>query len=171
MATTQATSPQKIRSPIEEKLDRFLARRPDPQDLKDTSVAPSLIAKQDELKLWMKKDELSHQLECRPTPEDLIRRGILNEGESPVRLKSQAPLKERLEDFFEHRPAAQELKDRNIMKDSSAAPALIAKQDELKQRMTKTTLEHNLQNRPELDTVIAQGILNRDEDPRTTRSL
>jgi hypothetical protein len=52
--------------------------------LPDSSAAPALQAHQRELEKHMRRDSLEKQIQNRPKPEDLIREGILEEGEDPT---------------------------------------------------------------------------------------
>jgi hypothetical protein len=52
----------------------------------------------------------------------------------------------------------------NILPDSSAAPALQKSQKELEKHMRKDSLEKKLQERPKVDELIREGILEDDED-------
>ena len=55
----------------------------------------------------------------------------------------------------------------NILPASTAAPALQANARELERHMLADNLEHKIQNRPEPEALITQGILTEDEDPRS----
>lgn len=55
----------------------------------------------------------------------------------------------------------------NILPASTAAPALQAHARELERHMLADNLEHKIQNRPEPEALITQGILTEDEDPRS----
>lgn len=55
----------------------------------------------------------------------------------------------------------------NILPASTAAPALQAQARELERHMLADNLEHKIQNRPEPESLITQGILTEDEDPRS----
>lgn len=54
----------------------------------------------------------------------------------------------------------------NILPASTAAPALQAQARELERHMLADNLEHKIQNRPEPEDLISQGILTEDENPR-----
>lgn len=54
----------------------------------------------------------------------------------------------------------------NILPASSTAPALQAHARELERHMLADNLEHKIQNRPEPEDLISQGILTEDENPR-----
>ncbi|KAB8070207.1 hypothetical protein BDV29DRAFT_38117 [Aspergillus leporis] len=72
-------------SPTERRdsLEKHLLNRPDPQDLKerhillDTSVAPSIQAKIQELERQRTSDSLKKHLEHRPERDELVERNIL----------------------------------------------------------------------------------------------
>lgn len=53
-----------------------------------------------------------------------------------------------------------------ILPSTNAAPALQAHAKELERHMLADNLEHKIQNRPNPDDLISQGILTEDEDPR-----
>jgi hypothetical protein len=55
----------------------------------------------------------------------------------------------------------------NILPATSAAPALQAHAQELKRHMLADNLEHKIQNRPQPEELISQGILSEDENPRS----
>lgn len=55
----------------------------------------------------------------------------------------------------------------NILPATSAAPALQAHARELEKHMLADNLEHKIQNRPQPEDLISQGILSEDEDPRS----
>lgn len=55
----------------------------------------------------------------------------------------------------------------HILPASNAAPALQANARSLEKNMLADSLEHKIQNRPEPDDLISQGILDEDEDPRS----
>lgn len=57
------------------------------------------------------------------------------------------------------RPDAKDLKDRNILPDSSAAPGLQEKQRELEKHMRADSLENKLQKRPRPEELVKEGIL------------
>lgn len=52
--------------------------------LPDSSAAPSLQGQQRELEKHMRADSLEKQLQNRPSPEALIKEGILQSNENPV---------------------------------------------------------------------------------------
>jgi hypothetical protein len=53
--------------------------------LSPTSTAPALQANQKALEKHMRADSLEHKLQQRPKPEDLIREGILEADENPLK--------------------------------------------------------------------------------------
>jgi len=65
-----------------------------------------------------------------------------------------------------HRPDRDTLVERNILPDSSAAPALQGHQRELERHMRADSLEKGLQSRPDPETLVKKGILEEDEIPR-----
>lgn len=60
---------------------------------------------------------------------------------------------------LEKRPDKESLVERNILPDSTAAPALQEKQKELEKHMRADSLEKGLQNRPSPDELVKEGIL------------
>lgn len=54
----------------------------------------------------------------------------------------------------------------NILPARTAAPALQAHAHELERNMLADNLEHKIQNRPQPEKLISQGILMQEEDPR-----
>jgi len=55
----------------------------------------------------------------------------------------------------------------NILPSVNAAPALQAQARELEKHMRADSLEQKIQNRPQPEMLIAQGILDESEDPRS----
>jgi hypothetical protein len=53
--------------------------------LPDSTAAPALQQHQRELDLHMRADNIEKGLKSRPSPEELVRQGILQEGEAPVK--------------------------------------------------------------------------------------
>jgi len=70
-----------------EKLQKLLGERPERQELvdknilKNSNVAPGLQAKHAELERSKLEDLLGSKLQTRPSPEELIKEGILQQGE------------------------------------------------------------------------------------------
>ena len=58
-----------------------------------------------------------------------------------------------------NRPEKDELVQKNILPDSTAAPALQEKQKELSKHMRANSLEKSLQNRPKPEDLVKEGIL------------
>jgi len=52
--------------------------------LKDGSVAPALQAARDKLQRSQLEDKLENDLQSRPSPDELIKRGILGKDEIPT---------------------------------------------------------------------------------------
>jgi hypothetical protein len=63
------------------------------------------------------------------------------------------------------RPARDDLVQRNILPESTAAPALQGHQRELDLHMRADSLEKGLKARPDPGELVKQGILNEDENP------
>ncbi|CCG81047.1 RPEL repeat protein [Taphrina deformans PYCC 5710] len=118
-------------SPAEEKkLEDALASRPTQKELqeknilKNTKVAPSLQAKEEELKQQQLKDSLDTKLAMRPTPDELTQKNILKEEptsnmeggiQSGVQALEKSQLEATLEANLEHRPAPEELIKEGIL--------------------------------------------------------
>lgn len=70
-------------------LEKKLGNRPEKGELqeknilKDDHVAPSLVAKAEELKRAQLEDNLEHKLQQRPKPDELVQKGILQGDEAP----------------------------------------------------------------------------------------
>jgi len=89
-----------------------------------------------------------------PTPE------IGRPDETPI-----SKVKLDLERSLKERPDKKELVDRNILKDSIAAPALQAAQDRLQRAQLEDKLGQALQTRPKPEELVNEGILREDEIP------
>ncbi|KAG8698681.1 hypothetical protein FRC12_000800 [Ceratobasidium sp. 428] len=76
---------------------------------------------------------------------------------------TSAEAKLKLEKSLKERPEKKDLVDRNILKDSTAAPALQAAQERLQRAQLENKLEHALQSRPKPEELVNQGILNENE--------
>ncbi|KAG9094789.1 hypothetical protein FS749_011837 [Ceratobasidium sp. UAMH 11750] len=76
-----------------------------------------------------------------------------------------AEAKLKLEKSLKERPDKKELVDRNILKGSTAAPALQATQERLQRAQLQDKLDHALQSRPKPEELVNEGILNKDEVP------
>ena len=81
---------------------------------------------------------------CRPNKAELERQRITDN----------------LRKGLEKRPEKEELVEKNILPDSTAAPALQEKQKELEKHMRADSLEKGLQNRPRPEELVKEGILN-----------
>ncbi|KAK5275209.1 hypothetical protein LTR40_013433, partial [Exophiala xenobiotica] len=66
---------------------------------------------------------------------------------------------------LEKRPDREELIERNILPESTAAPALLATQRSLEKHMRADSLEQKIQQRPKPDQLVKEGILEADENP------
>ncbi|KAK3702416.1 hypothetical protein LTR37_014882 [Vermiconidia calcicola] len=62
------------------------------------------------------------------------------------------------EESKEHRPEEQDLKNRHILLDTTAAPALQAKQAELERQRITDNLKKGLNSRPEKDELVQKNI-------------
>ncbi|MCJ1365069.1 hypothetical protein MMC16_004188 [Acarospora aff. strigata] len=64
-----------------------------------------------------------------------------------------------LEKHLQHRPDPQDLKDRHILLDTNAAPALQSATQELERQRTSDSLRKQLEKRPEREELIERNIL------------
>ncbi|KAF2110019.1 hypothetical protein BDV96DRAFT_501670 [Lophiotrema nucula] len=64
-----------------------------------------------------------------------------------------------LEKHLQHRPEAQDLKNRHILLDTSTAPALQAKALELERQRATDNLKKGLAQRPDRDALVERNIL------------
>ncbi|KAF2814645.1 uncharacterized protein BDZ99DRAFT_485288 [Mytilinidion resinicola] len=64
-----------------------------------------------------------------------------------------------LEKHLQHRPEAQDLKNRHILLDTTAAPALQSKALELERQRATDNLKKGLSQRPERDELVERNIL------------
>ncbi|KAF2202591.1 hypothetical protein GQ43DRAFT_305485 [Delitschia confertaspora ATCC 74209] len=76
---------------------------------------------------------------------------------SPVREGAQR--RNSLEKHLQHRPDPQDLKNRHILLDTTAAPALQSKALELERQRATDNLKKGLQQRPDRETLIERNIL------------
>lgn len=63
----------------------FAANSPAGNILPDTTAAPAIQAQQKELDKHMRMDSLEQKLQNRPKPEELIKGGILEADENPLK--------------------------------------------------------------------------------------
>lgn len=73
---------------------------------------------------------------------------------TPLSPTSSRERRDSLEKRLQNRPDEQDLKDRHILLDTSAAPALQAKQAELERQRVSDNLKKGLEKRPEKDVRI-----------------
>ncbi|KAJ8663192.1 hypothetical protein O0I10_001369 [Lichtheimia ornata] len=66
---------------------------------------------------------------------------------------------QRLDNFLTQRPDAQELVDKNILKDPKVAPALQQQRDELSKARIQDTLRHKIDHRPTREELVEHHIL------------
>ncbi|KAJ4286670.1 hypothetical protein N0V90_012922 [Kalmusia sp. IMI 367209] len=76
---------------------------------------------------------------------------------SPVRESLER--RNSLEKHLQHRPDAQDLKNRHILLDTTTAPALQAKALELERQRATDNLKKGLQHRPEREELVERNIL------------
>ncbi|KAI9726882.1 MAG: hypothetical protein M1828_000230 [Chrysothrix sp. TS-e1954] len=115
-------------------LEKHLQMRPDPQDLKDrhilldTTAAPALQQKQQELERQRATDNLKKGLATRPERDNLVERNILHAGNQNIAPSLQSPQRElqkhmtqdSLEQALKDRPKKEELVKEGILKDEEA---------------------------------------------------
>lgn len=53
--------------------------------LPESNAAPSLLASQKSLEKHMRADSLEQKIQLRPKPEELIKEGILEADENPIK--------------------------------------------------------------------------------------
>lgn len=68
-----------------------------------------------------------------------------------------------LDKALQQRPEREALIDKNILPDSTAAPALQEKQKELEKHMRADSLDKALQSRPDREKLVEEGILKEGE--------
>jgi len=86
--------------------------------------------------------------------------------ETPISLSRPNPgRKNSLEHHLSHRPERQELVDKNILPDSTAAPGLQAHQKELARHMRADSLNEKIAHRPSPEALLKEGVIH--EDPRS----
>ncbi|SPO06163.1 uncharacterized protein DNG_08852 [Cephalotrichum gorgonifer] len=92
-----------------------------------------------------------------------------NIDETPISPVQQANPERRnsLEHHLQHRPGREDLIEKNILPDTSAAPALQAHQVELKKHMLADTLNEKIAHRPDSKELVEEGVLS--EDPLAAR--
>jgi len=133
--------------------------------LKAENVAPSLAATQQAVKFKILADYLGHKLEKRPSFDHLLSTNIIK---APLYVSSllQNPRQQlqfnqtlvHLETRMYHRPPRDFLVMLNIIK-GEAAPSLQSIQQCLKFRRMKDTLDHKLEQRPNVSYLLSQNIL------------
>ncbi|KAK2767728.1 hypothetical protein FQN54_003886 [Arachnomyces sp. PD_36] len=64
-----------------------------------------------------------------------------------------------LEKHLQHRPAPQDLKERHILLDTSAAPSLQAAQHDLARQKASDSLKKHLEKRPDREMLVERNIL------------
>ncbi|KAI9498921.1 hypothetical protein BDB00DRAFT_797307 [Zychaea mexicana] len=70
-----------------------------------------------------------------------------------------AATENKLDSFLSHRPEAQELVERGIMKDPKVAPALQQHMEELNKAKIQDSLRHKIDHRPTREELVDQKIL------------
>lgn len=80
------------------------------------------------------------------TPPNPIESASKHDSFSPT---ERAQRRDSLEKHLQHRPDPQELKERHILLDTNAAPALQAAQQDLEKQRVTDSLRKGLEHRPE----------------------
>ncbi|KAL2757018.1 hypothetical protein ACRALDRAFT_1062654 [Sodiomyces alcalophilus JCM 7366] len=90
-----------------------------------------------------------------------------NVDEAPISpTDSSAPARRNsIEYHLLHRPAREELIQKNILPESAAAPSLLAQQKDLAKHMRADSLSDKISHRPPPETLLEKGVLH--EDPRS----
>jgi len=88
----------------------------------------------------------------------------VNLDETPIS-PTDAQTRNKLEKSLQGRPDRKDLVDKNILKDTTASPALQGKQAELERARLQDKLDQALQHRPKPEELVQQGILTKDEAP------
>ena len=82
---------------------------------------------------------------------------------TPLNPTTSRERRDSLEKHLASRPAEQDLKDRHILLDTTAAPALQAKQAELERSRVSDSLRKGLEKRPEREELVEKNILPDDQ--------
>ncbi|PWN25448.1 hypothetical protein BDZ90DRAFT_255716 [Jaminaea rosea] len=177
-ATAPVTAPSHGHDEEKARLDALLKNRPEAKELQDKNIlpnsnaAPSLLAKQEELRKAQLEDRLADRIEHRPDRAELERLGILKSGSSSIAPGLQAKqeelrkaqLEDRLERELEKRPERTELEERGILKGGQGvAPGLMAKQEELKRAQLGDRVKEGVEGRPSREELESRGILHKGE--------
>ncbi|KZF24197.1 hypothetical protein L228DRAFT_266554 [Xylona heveae TC161] len=85
--------------------------------------------------------------------DEIIQAGVDESTISPIERRNS------LEKHLQHRPDAQELKERHILLDTSAAPALQSAAHDLERHRAIDNLRKNLERRPDREELIEKNIL------------
>jgi len=169
----ESPAPQPDETPIDptnakHRLERQLSNRPEKQELveknilKNTNVAPALHAKQEDLKRAQIGDKIDNMLQNRVRALSGAETPPLQPDETPIDPTVSAA---KLERKLTQRPDEQELKERNILKNSNVAPALQGIEEGLKRAQLEDKLEHMLLQRPKPGELVSEGILPESEAP------
>jgi len=88
-------------------------------------------------------------------------------GPAPTRKYSvDEATRQSLEKRLSGRPDKKDLVEQNILKDDKGiAPGLVAAREKLVRSQLEDKLDHKLQQRPPVATLVKEGILNADEAP------
>ncbi|KAF8342311.1 uncharacterized protein EI90DRAFT_1329655 [Cantharellus anzutake] len=152
------------------RLEKVLPHRPEKHELvdrnilKDSNVAPALQAREAELKRAQIGDVIERNIQQRKRTIDgyTYIPPLPKPDESPIDADES---RHKLEKSLKQRPEKDELVEKNILKNSNAAPALQAAQAELQRSQLEDKLEHALQQRPEPAELVRGHILQEDEAP------
>jgi len=152
------------------RLERVLSHRPEKQELvdknilKDSHVAPALQACEAELKRAQIGDVIERNIQQRKRTIDEFTHlpSAPKPDESPIDADDS---RHKLEKSLKQRPEKEELVEKNILKNSNAAPALQAAQAELQRSQLEDKLEYALQHRPNPAELVREHILQEGEVP------
>lgn len=138
-------------------LEYSLLHRPDQSTLvdrnilKDPQVAPTLIKASEKIKWEKKSNYLTHKIHDRPEVTSLIDRGIIKQQEKCDSQRQEVA--SHLEYLLNHRPHANDLKQKHIMPQVSTSPAIHAVQQKLEKNSHRIILSNLLQQRPSPEEV------------------
>lgn len=168
MSTKQRRRSSVLSDDQQDFLERRLANRPSQTEIQhvrpSNNVDFSLQGTMRQLENQITRNSVSHLLEGRPEPEDLVKAGIAKPMKQAGRIQGMAARLERRmsRDFVGHalekRPEIMELQSRDILKDQRTAPVLQSKQKELQQNLARSNLYHALKYRPSVDQLVEKGL-------------
>jgi len=89
-------------------------------------------------------------------------KNVKSDADSASAISDRDKIQSQLDRQLQQRPSATDLKNRNILKDTTASPALQAAQNELQRLQLGSALDKKLSQRPEAATLVKQNILQAD---------